>query len=102
MRHDLYRTAKIIPASFLADHAVIDLSACDIILTAQRAVRESLIMPEVQIRLRAVIGHVNFAVLKRIHSPRIDVQIRIQFLESDLEALRFKDLCDRRGCDALA
>ena len=40
-------------------------------------------MPKVEIRFRAIVRHKYFTVLKRTHSSRIHVQIRIEFLQRD-------------------
>ena len=43
-------------------------------------------MAQVQVRLGAVIQHIDFSVLIRVHGAGIDIEIRIKFLESDLES----------------
>ncbi len=40
-------------------------------------------MAEVEIGLGAVVEDVDFPVLERVHCPRVDVQIRIEFLQED-------------------
>jgi hypothetical protein len=52
--------------------------------------REPLVMPEVQIRLRTVVRHKHFAVLERIHRSGIDVDVRIELHHRDLVAPRFQ------------
>ena len=42
-------------------------------------------MPEIEVRLRAVLRHVDLTVLVRAHGSRIHVDIRIQLLCSHLE-----------------
>jgi hypothetical protein len=42
-------------------------------------------MPKVEIGLRAVVQHINFAVLKRTHRPRVDIEIGIEFLENNAQ-----------------
>src|SRR4030095_15155091 len=40
-------------------------------------------MPEVEIRFCAVVQHINFAMLKRAHRSRMDVEIRVEFLKNN-------------------
>ena len=47
-------------------------------------------MPQIQIGLGPVIGHIDFSMLEGIHRPRIHIDIRVQFLESDLEPSGFE------------
>ena len=52
--------------------------------------REALVVAEVEIGLRAIVGDENFAVLERAHGARIDVQIRIELLQRDLAVRGFR------------
>ena len=57
-------------------------------------------MAEVEIGLGAIVEHVNFAVLKRIHRPGIDVQIGIELLQKDALAAELEQGAEgsrRRG-----
>ena len=47
-------------------------------------------------------GHVDLAVLKRIHRPGIDIQIGIEFKERHLQASGLKQCTDRCGGEPLA
>ena len=53
-------------------------------------------MAKVEIGFRAVVEDINFAVLVRAHRAGIDVEVRIEFLEGDLEAAIFKKRA--KGC----
>ena len=63
---------------------------------------EALVVAEVEVGLGAVVGDEHLAVLERRHRARIDVEVRIQLDEGDLEAARFEDRGERRRRDALA
>ena len=65
-------------------------------------VREALVVPEVQIRLRAVLGDEHFAVLERRHRAGVDVDVGIELDEGDFEAARFEDRGEGGGGDPLA
>ena len=44
---------------------------------------EPLVMAQVEVGFRAVVGDVNLAVLVRAHRPRVDVDVRIEFLKAN-------------------
>src|SRR6202165_5635485 len=74
----LDRRAQVFAAPLLRDYAQVDASGRDVVGLGQRAVDESLIVFEVQIRLGAVVRHENFSMLKRRHGARIYVQVGIE------------------------
>ena len=61
---------------------------------------EALVVAEVEIGLGAVVGDEHFAVLKRAHGAGIDVQVRIELLQSDSQAPALQQAADARGSDA--
>ncbi len=58
-------------------------------------------MAKIEIGFGAVVRDEYFAVLKRAHRPRIDVQVRIEFLQRDAQPAAFEKTADRRGRDSL-
>ena len=66
-------------------------------MSSKDTIGEALVMAKIEIRLRAVVEHVNFPVLKRVHRSWINIQIRIEFLENNAQTTRFKQ-CAERGC----
>src|SRR6185295_11535851 len=59
---------------------------------------EALVVAEVEVGLRAVVGDEDLAVLERAHRSRIDVEIRIQLLERHVQSARLEQRADgRRG-----
>ncbi|GAA2304639.1 hypothetical protein GCM10010402_74800 [Actinomadura luteofluorescens] len=63
-------------------------------------------MPDVQIRLGAVVGDEDLAVLERIHRAGVDIEVRVQLLHGDPktaegekppEAGRRQTLAEARG-----
>ena len=99
---DLDGRAEVVAAALLRDHLVIDLTGGGVVLPRGGDVEEALVVPEVQIGLRAVVGHVHLAVLERIHRARVDVQVGVELLDRDAQAARFQQQADGRRCDALA
>ena len=98
----LHSLAEIIAAPFLFEHGLIHAPAGEVVELRQFRVREPLVMAEVEIGFRAVIQHVNFAVLKRAHRARIHVEVGIEFLQRHLEAARLEQGAEGGGCESLA
>ena len=102
VRDDLHGLAEKFARTLLCEDGLVDLSARGIARPRERAVREPLVVAEVEIRLRAVVEHIHFAVLKRVHRAGIHVQIRIEFLQRDLQPAALEQCAERCGRDALA
>ena len=102
VRNDLDGFAEIVAAPFFENDVFVDLAAGEIVVAREDAVGEALVMAEVEIGLGAIVEHVDFAVLKRIHRPGIDVQIWIEFLEDDAEAAQLEQRAERSRRQAFA
>ena len=63
---------------------------------------EALVMAEIEIGLRAVVGHEHFAVLIRRHRAGIEVEIGIELAETDLVAPRLQQRAERRRSQTLS
>ena len=81
---------------------MVDRTRGDVGAARRVRAREALVVPEVQVRLRAVLGDEHLAVLERRHRPRVHVDVRVELLEGDLQASRHEQAADRCGRDALA
>ena len=102
VRDDLDGAAEVVAAALLADDRVVDRAGGDV--RAARGVRvgEALVVAEVEVGLRAVLGDEHLAVLERRHRAGVDVDVRVELLERDLQAARDEQAADRGGGDALA
>ena len=80
MGNHLHRTSAVIPAALLVQHRPVDFSGSDIGILIQALINKALIMPQVQICLRAVIGHEHLPVLGRIHRSRVHIEVRVKLL----------------------
>jgi len=99
---DLDRAAEVIAAPLFLNDALIDLARGPIgVLRGQRA-GEPLVVPKIEVRLGAVVGHVDFAVLVRAHRARIDVDIWIELLKGDAVAVSLEQAANRSGGETLA
>ena len=91
VRDDLDGRAEIVAAPLLGDDVAVDAAGGDVVRLARRYAGEALVMAKIEVGLGAVVGHEDFAVLIRRHRPRIDVQIGIEFPDSDLVATRLEE-----------
>jgi hypothetical protein len=78
MRDDLHRLAQIIAAALLGDDLLVDPAGGPVVIAAELGVGEALIMAKVEVGLRAVVGHKDFAMLERRHRARIHVQVWVK------------------------
>src|SRR5262249_32408118 len=65
-------------------------------------VHEALVVAQIQVRLRAIVGDEDLAVLVRAHGARVDVEVGVQLLEVDGEAPTPQDAADRGSRDPFA
>src|SRR4029079_3588525 len=91
MRDDLDRRAEIIAAPLPRENLLVDTPGRDVVLLGRRPPGEALVVAEVEIGLRAIVGHEHFAVLIRRHRARIDVEIRIELPDPHLVAARLQE-----------
>jgi hypothetical protein len=59
-------------------------------------------MAEIEIGLGAIVQHINFTVLERVHRSGIDIQIRIEFLKDDAQAAQLEKRPERSRRQAFA
>ena len=80
VRYDLYRTAEVIAAALLGDDVPVYLSRSHVGVYRQIFVNKSLVVTEVKVGLRSVIGHEYLAVLEGRHGARVYIDIGVKFL----------------------
>ena len=102
VRNDLNGLAEELPFALLFDDVQIDFARSGVVVARQADVREALVVPEVEIGLGAVVGHVDFSVLERAHRARIHVDVRIELEEVDLDARELPAGSDRGAGQALS
>ena len=98
----LHRGAEIVAAPLLADDLLIDAPGGDVVGLACRAPGEALVMAEVEIGLRAVVGDEHLAVLIGAHGPRIDVEIGVELAQANAIAACLQQRTKRRRSETLA
>ena len=77
MRYDLNSFTQIITFSFFVDHILIDASCGDVVIFMCRLIQKSFIVSQIEIGFMSVNGYIAFAMLVRIESTRIDIDIGI-------------------------
>ena len=102
VRDHLHGAAEVVAAALAPDHRVVDRAGGDVRAARGVGVGEALVVAEVEVGLRAVLGHEDLAVLERAHRARVHVDVRIELLEGDAEAARDQQAADGGGGDALA
>ena len=102
VRDHLHGRSHIRAFSFLVENVPVDPSRREVGEAVQILVDEALVVTEVEIRLRAVLRHENFAVLIRAHRAGIDIAVGIQLLRGHLEPSRLEKPAERSRRNALA
>ena len=97
VRDHLHGAAEIAALALLLDHLGIDAARGDIVGLARRDAGEALIMAQIQVGLRPVIGDIDLAMLERRHGARIDVEIGVEFAQADFVAARLKQRAESGG-----
>ena len=102
VRDDLHRMPQVLALALLLDDGKVHLPAGDIVHAVQVLVEEALVVPQVEVGLRTILSHKDFAVLKRILHAGVDVEIRVHLENGHREALVEENASQRSGEDALA
>ena len=102
MRDDLHRLAEIFAAPLLVEHVPVDLAGREVGVLVQILVDEALIVAEIEIGLRAVLGDVYLTVLVRTHRAGVYINIGIELLRRNLQAARLEQTAERGRRNAFA
>ena len=100
MGYDLNGPAEKVAAPFAGDDRCVDLTRRDVV-PGEIFVDEPLVVSKIKIGLGAVIGDEDLAVLIRRHRARIDVDVRIELLHTDMQAARLQDRAEGRCGNSL-
>jgi len=87
----LHGLAEVVAAPLLVDHRGVDLAGGVVVPLGGQVVGEALVVAEVEVGFRAVVGDEDLAVLVGGHRPRIDVDVGIELHQGDREPPRLED-----------
>ncbi len=102
VRDHLHRLAEVVAAAFSLEHTLVDLAGGEVVGLLHPSGDEALVVAQVEIGFRAVVGHIDLAVLEWRHRAGVDIEVGVELDQRDLDAARFKDRCERRRRNALA
>src|SRR5688572_21901569 len=102
VRDDLDRRAEVVAASLARDHPLVDAAGREVAVAPGRGAHEALVVPEVEVGLRAVLGHEHLAVLERTHGARVHVDVGVELDHADLESAALEYRAKARGGESLA
>src|SRR5271157_438696 len=102
VRNHLHGLAQVIAAALTGDDLLVDAAGGQVVGLRQLGVGESLVVAEIEVGLRAVVGDEHFAVLEGAHGARVHVEVVIAFLAGDLQPAALQQTPDRSGGDALS
>ena len=94
VRHHLDGLAQIVATAFLVDDALVDASGGHGVGLRGLDAREAFVVPEVEVGFHAVHRHVALPVLVGVQRPRVDVDVRVEFLDGDVVAPCLEELTD--------
>ena len=84
MRDDLHRTSQEFSVPLLVEDVPVHFTGGQVGILVQILIDESLIVSQIQVGFRTVLGDEYFPVLIRAHGARVNVDIRIQLLSCHL------------------
>ena len=99
VRDHLHGPAEVFAPAFFANHRFVDLTGRKIVGTAHLGRHKTLVMAQIKIGLGPIFGDEHFAVLKRAHRARVDVDVGVELEHRDAQPARFEQCGDRGGGD---
>ena len=102
VRDHLDGGAEIVAAPLLGEDVLVDAAGGDVVLAGRRTAGEALVVAEVEVGLRAVVGDEHLAVLVGRHRARIDVEVGVELAQPHAVAARLQQRAERRRRETLA
>ena len=102
VRNHLHRGAQVVAMPLARDHLGIDAPGGGVVRPRGMHAGEALVMAQVEVGLRPVIGHKHLAMLQGAHRAGIDVQVGVKLAQPHGIATRLQQGAKRRGGNTLA
>ena len=102
MRDDLDGTPQELPVPLLIQDSGINFAGGDGGVDGQVFIHETLIVAQIQIGFRTIVGHEYFAMLDGVHRARVHIQIGIQLLQGNPQPPLFQQAAEGCSGDAFA
>ncbi len=100
--NDLHGLAQVLALALLLDDALVDTARRDVVGLRRGLVREALVVPQVEVRLGAVLGDVALAVLVGVERSGIYVDVGVEFLNGHRVTAGLQQAGDRSRNNTLA
>ena len=94
-------TAQVVPPALPVQHVPVHLARGDGGIDGEILVNKPLVVPQIQVGLRAVVGDEHLAVLVGAHGARVHVEIGVQLLDLDPQAALLQQTSQRGRRNAL-
>ena len=102
MRNHLHGFAQVVAPALFFQHALVDAPGGEVVGLLHAGFNKALVVSQVQVGFRTVVGHEDLTVLDGAHRAGVHVDIGVKFDKRDLEATRFQQSGQRGRSDALA
>ena len=99
MRNDLDGPAEILAATLFLDYRLVYLAGSEIVPLFHLGACEALVMAKIKVRFGTIFGNEHFAMLKRAHGARTDVDVGVELQKRDAQPTRLEQRGHRRGGD---
>ena len=94
VRHHLDGLAEIVAATFLVNDCLVDTTSGERIRFRSLNTGESLVVSEVEVGLHAIYRYVALTMLVRVQCTRVDVDVWVKLLDSNVVASCLKKFTD--------
>ncbi len=102
VRNHLHGFTQIIAAPLLGDDLFVDSPGGPVVIARKFGVGEAFVVAQVEIGLCPVVGDEDLAMLERRHGARIDVEVRIELHQVDLQPAALQQAANRGRRQSLA
>ena len=98
----LHCLTQVVASSLRSDHFRVDGTSGAVGCLREVLVYETLVVAQVQVGFAAVVRDEYLAVLVRVHSTWVDIDVRVELEHRHLQATSFQQPSERGRCEAFA